>query len=212
MCPSRRPTRLAYSTGRTSRLRRARLSRDYPKMTPATRDDPRSDHPRRIARAGALYVFAGLSGGRGRVAHPRALGRARLLPRGACLSRRGVARVAWPLPHHRCVRVWRSSPDLSLTFRSPSVRCATSLGSNFPPREGYAIDLAPPPRRRGLLTAPGRRRRNAPPRHSRRRAPPCRSRQREPLARCVASVSALRAQTGAPGWSGVTARAPSREV
>ena len=209
MCPSRRPTRLAYSTGRTSRLRRARLSRYYPELTPATRDDPRSDHPRRIARAGALYVFAGLSGGRGRVAHPRALGRARLLPWGACLSRRGVARVAWPLPPTTALCV---CGEVHLTFPSPSVRCATSLGSNSPPREGYAIDLAPPPRRRGLLTAPGRRRRNAPPRRNHRRAPPRRSRQREPLPRCVASVSALRAQTGAPGWSGVTARAPSREV
>ena len=159
MCPSRRPTRLAYSTGRTSRLRRAILSRYYPELTPATRDDPRSDHPRRIAKAGALYVFAGLSGGRGRVAHPRALGRARLLPWGACLSRRRVARVAWPLPHHRCVCV---CGEVHLTFPSPSVRCGTSLGSNSPPREGYAIDLAPPPRRRGLQTALGRRRRNAP--------------------------------------------------
>ena len=102
--------------------------------------------------------------------------------------------------------------EVHLTFPSPSVRCGTSLGSNSPPREGYAIDLAPPPRRRGLLTAPGRRQRNSPTRGRRRRAPPRRSRQREPLPRCVASVSALRAQTGAPGWSGVTARAPSREV
>ena len=41
--PSRRPTRSVYSTDRTTRLRRARLSRDYPEMTrdQITRDQPR---------------------------------------------------------------------------------------------------------------------------------------------------------------------------
>ena len=162
--PSRRPTRSVYSTGRTSRLRRARLSRDYPEMTPGdpemTRDQITRDALPGQVRSTCSWVCR--EGGAGLLTHAHWALHVSAVGAPVCLDVES-ARVAWPLPHHRFVRVWRSSPALP----SPSFRCATSPGRNFPHRDGYAIDLAPPPRRRGLQTAPGRRRRNAPPRHHR---------------------------------------------
>ena len=148
---------------------------------------------------------------RGGVAHPRAPGLHFECAVPAPNRVQGVEMrgTAWPLPHHRFVRVWRKSPYLSLPFLQVRYFTWEQLSASGRIRNRPRAAAAPP-RLADRAGPPPSERANAlpPPRG----APPRRRRQREPLPRCVAFVSALRAQTGAPGWSGATARAHPLEV
>ena len=110
--PSRRPTRSVYSTGRTSRLRRARLSRDYPEMTPGdpemTRDQITRDALPGQVRSTCSWVCR--EGGAGLLTHAHWALHVSAVGAPVCLD---VESQGSPLPPPLCACVEKfTSPSL----------------------------------------------------------------------------------------------------